>query len=65
MGYAYLSREGQKAQLINVISSIIKKQVDVRIVDGNEDKSSDKGPDISKAFAKVSSAAKGLMEYTD
>ena len=63
MGYAYLSREGQKAQLINVISSIIKKQVDVRIVDGNEDKSSDKGPDISKAFAKVSSAAKGLMEY--
>ena len=65
MGYAYLSREGQKAQLINVISSIIKKQVDVRIVDGNEDKSSDKGPDISKAFAKVSSAAKGLMEYTE
>lgn len=65
MGYAYLSRESQKAQIINVISSVIKKQVEVKIVDGNEDKGLDKGPDISKAFAKVSASAKGLMEFVE
>ena len=65
IGYPYLSREAAKAQIVNAIASVIKKQVEVKIVDGNEDKGTDKGPDISKVFAKVSDSAKGLMEFVE
>ena len=65
MGYAYLSRENQKAQLMNVIYSVIKKKVEIKLIDGNESKGVNKGPDISKAFAKVSASAKGLMEFVE
>ena len=65
MGYDFISRELHKNQLINSISSIIKKQIEVRIVDGNEDKGADRGPDISKIFKGVSTSAKNLTEFVE
>ncbi|MBQ3061217.1 MAG: DNA polymerase III subunit gamma/tau [Lachnospiraceae bacterium] len=65
MGYDFISRELHKNQLVNSISSIIKKQIEVRIVDGNEDKGADRGPDISKIFKGVSTSAKNLTEFVE
>lgn len=65
MGYDFVSREECRAQIVNSISYVIKKQVDVRIVDGNERKEDNDRPDISKIFSGLKSAAMGITEYVE